>query len=697
MSFTNDAQGPLSTGTYDRSSLYDEAQRPEVQNKIASMLQGEIGLGAPLNSHRAMLETLTNRALARGTSLWHELNNGYYPPQTFRNTVTPQWLSTVQTDIYPHVFGGSNFAQGATGNASSTVAQHQYQKGTPGFNIPAAGGQSESLFNEEGHRGWKDTIGGQQTAYTPLQPKQQPQMSNTYLAQALGGAQQKPLDPGNLSDWAQAFAGNQGGGGMSPLERAGIYLMSIGNPSALAGLSAGSRDAEQRNQMLLRLMGLQQNETNRNEHLMERVPDPSGDKDINGTPKTVYRYEALGLPAPNQSAVAAAANTGLPSRQTGQPAQGGGQQTPAPAQQPIGGGQAPVNQPAGSGAATSMTQNQHLQQISALGALKTAGGFGPDNPEPGLNLIPDPDLRSRTQQWGEGGYNPDIASTRSYAPMDQLARQYATSIYGEKSIENAWKTTQARNTAYTKMIDPTVTGSVANKLLAADNINSNLYIGKPGSAEADEKLPLTEMYDKLGNLQTGSLVTAYGWDPSHGRYLPIPGINSHLGPTGDYVGAYEKRAANYMVDVLRLRIPGNGTGSAEERTGSAGGGPPTTLGEPGPSVFNVHQQPNEMRNTLKTEVGQNMEDLKNLKSKAVEALGGKVLPDGSVTGKDPRIHEIADNIQQRIDAMHVQHSAWLSSHPQQAPMAQQAENYFGNILRNLVYGPNSKTYPYPPQ
>jgi hypothetical protein len=605
MSYTNDAQGPLYSGGIDRSSLYDEAQQPAVQNKIASMIQGEVGLGAPLNSQRAMLETLTNRALARRTSLWTELNNGYYPSKTFQNTVTPQWLSTVQNDIYPHVFGGSNFAQGATGNASSTVAQHQYQKGTPGFNIPAAGGQSESLFNEEAHRGWKDTIGGQQTAYTPLQPKQQSPMSNTYLSQALGGQQRPPLDAGNLSDWAQAFTGNQGGGGMSPLERAGIYLMSIGNPSALSGLSAGSRDAEQRNQMLMRMLGMNQNQQNHDQQELARrmkpteISDPSQANLITGSNPKPPTWQAEGLENPY---------AGLPTyahleqqwKTGGRPQQGGQpQQTPQPQQAaqpqmaPQGSPQmAPQMAPQGpqapqmapQGAPQTLAPEQPIAPQAAVqpqmapevprwtemtsgGAMKMANDIsryvGKDRDPDKVKAVMDqlatdnPEAHSYLQGVMNNDIDPSFTRADKMAPLYSALNQMLPGLTGKNAA--AFSKDYAMNEQFNKSAMGTSVPGSPGYLL-----NSIETFAKQGR-------DLNEMFSALKNttgvlpsfLQQGIGINI----PYVGHVGNTPNENMHLfGDDAARAQGFDAYAQTYGREVMNFLLRGKAGGAAEERS-----------------------------------------------------------------------------------------------------------------------------------
>jgi hypothetical protein len=57
-------------------------------------------------------------------------------------------------EVLTPVLGGSDVSSRLlgipmTGNASAQVAAHQFARGTPGYNLPASGGQHESYFAED--------------------------------------------------------------------------------------------------------------------------------------------------------------------------------------------------------------------------------------------------------------------------------------------------------------------------------------------------------------------------------------------------------------------------------------------------------------------------------------------------------------------------------------------------------------------
>jgi hypothetical protein len=149
-------------GGIDRRQFYAELQRnPGLMTKMAWMVRGEVGNSAPLESKIAMLETAFNRAQVRGHSLdqalWSvgESRRGYYARDTYRRPPpSAAEVEQFKKTILAPVLAGSNVTSKAglgpmTGNASADVAAHQRAKGTPGYGIRAAGGQTEYLFNEE--------------------------------------------------------------------------------------------------------------------------------------------------------------------------------------------------------------------------------------------------------------------------------------------------------------------------------------------------------------------------------------------------------------------------------------------------------------------------------------------------------------------------------------------------------------------
>jgi hypothetical protein len=161
-------------GGIDRRWAYSQLS-PEIVRKMAWMARGEVGASAPLDAKIAITETLLNRVAVRDAvrqqkgqryslaeGLWSvgESSRGYYARDTYRQP--PPSAAEVDAfvkNVLTPVLAGSNVSDRGsgpmTGNASGSVAAHQLQRGTPGYGMRIAGGQTEYLFNEE-HKNLKD-------------------------------------------------------------------------------------------------------------------------------------------------------------------------------------------------------------------------------------------------------------------------------------------------------------------------------------------------------------------------------------------------------------------------------------------------------------------------------------------------------------------------------------------------------------
>jgi hypothetical protein len=149
------AKDRASAGGIDRSHFFAELDdHPGVITKLASMVYGEVGRTAPLETQMAQLESAFNRAQQRGQSVSHVLlsvaedpKRGYYAINTY-HPVSAKDVERFKTEVLAPVLAGSDLGHGVTGNASGSVAAHQFAKGTRGFRLRAAGGTKESYFME---------------------------------------------------------------------------------------------------------------------------------------------------------------------------------------------------------------------------------------------------------------------------------------------------------------------------------------------------------------------------------------------------------------------------------------------------------------------------------------------------------------------------------------------------------------------
>ena len=124
----------------DRSQFYDELRRnPGLAQRIAIIVNGEVGAGAPTETKMLNAETIFNRAAARGQSLeqvtrqagqqYSDGKGGYYPATTFTGGQRALNGSQNKVNDFYHkvlnpVLGGSDVSTdklgfAATGNASN--------------------------------------------------------------------------------------------------------------------------------------------------------------------------------------------------------------------------------------------------------------------------------------------------------------------------------------------------------------------------------------------------------------------------------------------------------------------------------------------------------------------------------------------------------------------------------------------------
>ncbi|MGY4255284.1 hypothetical protein ACVI1L_002352 [Bradyrhizobium sp. USDA 4516] len=155
---------PCAKNGIDRRQFLDELRNPTIVRKLADMVKGEVGWNAPHDTKIVQLETVFNRAIARGHSLAQALLStsedrirGYYqggPKGTYSRPATTAEFEDFQKNVFPEVVAGSNKSEEllhfiATGNASPPTSTEQYRRGTQGGDLPTAlPGHPESYFYE---------------------------------------------------------------------------------------------------------------------------------------------------------------------------------------------------------------------------------------------------------------------------------------------------------------------------------------------------------------------------------------------------------------------------------------------------------------------------------------------------------------------------------------------------------------------
>lgn len=106
-----------------RARFQNELQDPKIRNRLLALTHAEVGNQGP-KAHQAFMETLFNRADARGQSLWDTMHGPYFPQITHQRTSArtgdPR-LDQQYGNLLQEVASGSNVANFATGNASGTV------------------------------------------------------------------------------------------------------------------------------------------------------------------------------------------------------------------------------------------------------------------------------------------------------------------------------------------------------------------------------------------------------------------------------------------------------------------------------------------------------------------------------------------------------------------------------------------------
>lgn len=151
-----------------RAAYAQALQDPAMAARFAGMVHAEVGGQGP-QAQQAFMESVLNRAAARGQTLDQVLSGSYFPPVTYqraaRFAADPR-IAGQYTGMLGDVLGGSNTAQFATGNASGTVGF------AGGPQVAAYGGER---FGVEGpDQAWaKRLMGGAlpQQAPMPMAPQ----------------------------------------------------------------------------------------------------------------------------------------------------------------------------------------------------------------------------------------------------------------------------------------------------------------------------------------------------------------------------------------------------------------------------------------------------------------------------------------------------------------------------------------------
>jgi len=120
-----------------RAGFGEELQDPAVKARLAALTQAEVGGQGPA-AQQAFIETIMNRAAARGQTLAQTMTGDYFPQVTHQRTAqfsTDAGVAARYDGAITNALAGSNVGRFATGNASGTVGFN----GGPG--VAAHGGE----------------------------------------------------------------------------------------------------------------------------------------------------------------------------------------------------------------------------------------------------------------------------------------------------------------------------------------------------------------------------------------------------------------------------------------------------------------------------------------------------------------------------------------------------------------------------
>ncbi len=164
----------FSDSTLNRSSFNAELSDKSLLTRLFAMTNAEVG-GQGSAAQQAFMETIFNRASARGMSLASVLNDrGYFPAETFANAdrfmADPAMLEQKYAALLAQVRAGSNLSNYATGNASGSVG---FGGGPQTF---AAGGEKFGI--EQADMAWAARMKEQAQAFSASTDRAGQSLSN---------------------------------------------------------------------------------------------------------------------------------------------------------------------------------------------------------------------------------------------------------------------------------------------------------------------------------------------------------------------------------------------------------------------------------------------------------------------------------------------------------------------------------------
>lgn len=488
----------------------------------------------------------------------------------------------------------------------------------PAGNTPWAHGHTAGMTNADWVNGWTNHWNGAPSAPQAPQPQPRQAMADTDPYAALLQQYSRPSQA-TLSDGLIPYL-TDNSSGLNRLERVGLWMQSLQNPNALAQLGAANHQAEQRNQMMLHLLQAKQSDDYRRAMLglsTQRQADTEGGKDVFGLPTNRANDQQQGAPmwappgsVPTAPSAAPTAPTAPTERPMWMPPAGstssldglpqlamGATDLPTPglmafddtsraAARPA----APAPRPA------NPTDVRANLDAAAIRKWIASTGVDMDTPSPERDrvlqqalggLSEDFGIRGLAKSWGEGGLDPHVREgTQSgvYDPMTRLARIYASAIYGDKNIQQAWDRTQAQKQFLEKDLNVNSPSSLEQKMLFVRNMagqgldlnrryaDLNNYEGIAPNVSANPQASGGYQATPQWSQEPGSSANVPSW-LMQGMHFPrsvpwlgglgIPGVNVHQGEDSGRADAFNGYAAAFGREVAKFQIPGQGTG--EER------------------------------------------------------------------------------------------------------------------------------------
>jgi hypothetical protein len=180
-----------------RAQFADEMKNPEVRQKLFALTHNEVS-GQETEAHHAFMETVFNRALARGQTIRGIISDHRYYPKTSYKPVADKHLAPY-SEVLDNVMAGSNISNLSTGNASGTV----------GF----AGGPER--FRHKGERfgvegpdmKWVKRVEAGLTTPQEMQDVRSASYSAGANAPAQPSARPMPVSPSQIRETTKPFAG----------------------------------------------------------------------------------------------------------------------------------------------------------------------------------------------------------------------------------------------------------------------------------------------------------------------------------------------------------------------------------------------------------------------------------------------------------------------------------------------------------